>query len=574
MSDQISRLFRTLPGATDKLRIGVMLDGWELPASFAGVLEDVNGSNFAEVSLIILNEEEAPPAPSGGVSRYVRTLTDPARRRHALYSAYEALIQPRLPVAHDPLESLDVRPLLQGVPVLPVKPLRSRFVHRFPSEALERVRDARLDVILRFGFNVLRGEILEAARYGVWSFHHGDNEFYRGLPPGFWEMAEGNPVTGVILQRLSEELDAGLTLARANFMTHSVISVARNRYGPYWGGRHFVIQKLRELKRDGWAALQRRALPALSYRGRRVLYRRPTNLDVLSWGARRVLPHVIRKLRHRGLEQTWDIGLRRTPTPLFESGGLEAPFTYNRAPRGHFWADPCLAQENGTMYVFFEDFDFARDKGLIGVARVGEDGQMLEPRTVLECEHHLSYPCVFEHAGAWWMIPESAGIGVIELYRARQFPDRWERVQVMLEIAGLDTTVFQHGGRWWLITTPDIGEHHAAVTLLFSAPSLLGPWAQHPQSPISTDVRTARSAGPIIETKDRLLRVSQDCSDGYGRQLIFSEILELTPERYREERRRAVPPVRPGDTGMHSYGWCGQWEVIDAKRLARKREVY
>ena len=37
----------------------------------------------------------------------------------------------------------------------------------------------------------LRGEI---ARHGVWSYHHGDNRFYRGGPPGFWEVMEDQPV--------------------------------------------------------------------------------------------------------------------------------------------------------------------------------------------------------------------------------------------------------------------------------------------------------------------------------------------------------------------------------------------
>jgi hypothetical protein len=41
----------------------------------------------------------------------------------------------------------------------------------------------------------------------VWSYHHGDNEFYRGGPPHFWELYEKAPLSGVILQVLTEELD-------------------------------------------------------------------------------------------------------------------------------------------------------------------------------------------------------------------------------------------------------------------------------------------------------------------------------------------------------------------------------
>ena len=68
--------------------------------------------------------------------------------------------------------------------------------HRFPPGAIAALLSHDLDVILRFGFNILRGEVLTSARYGIWSFHHGDNEFYRGGPPLFWEVVEDNPCSG------------------------------------------------------------------------------------------------------------------------------------------------------------------------------------------------------------------------------------------------------------------------------------------------------------------------------------------------------------------------------------------
>ena len=570
MTDQISRLFRSLPGATaPPLRIGVLLDGFELPRVFRGVLEDIRASDFAQLALLIFNDEQPErPSPPGGVARYVRTLTDPRRRRHALFSAYEALLEPHFAIENDPLALVDCRDLLDDVPALHVMPERRGFVHRITGEAIERLRSERLDVLLRFGFNILRGEILEVARYGVWSYHHGDNEFYRGLPPAFWEMVEGNLVTGAVLQRLSEELDGGLVLAKANFMTDSVLSATRNRYGPYWGSRHFVIQKLRELRRDGWDAVLERAVSPAAYRGK--VYRRPSNFEVMRWGMRRVLPHAWRRFRERKLAVTWEIGLRRSARALYEPEASEPPFTFNAGPAGHFWADPCLCQHENTPYVFFEDYRAATQLGVIGVARVDESGRMLEPRTVLERPYHLSYPFVFQRGTEWYMIPETASAGVVELYVAVRFPDHWERLQTLLDVAGLDSTAFEHEGRWWMFTTPDIGRHHAAVTLLFSAEDLRGPWRQHPQSPISTDVRVARSAGPVIRDGSRLLRVSQNCAGGYGRNLVFSEIQELTPARYRERRLTEVFAPRPGDTGMHTYGRVGSWETIDTQHLTSR----
>lgn len=570
MTDQIARLFRSLPGGDPPLRIGVLLDGWRLPAAFRAVLEDIRASDFATLNLLVFNDEQSQPAPkTGGLARYLRTFADSKRRRHALYSAYEALAEPRLTTEPNPLAPVDCRDILDAVPTIHVVPERRGFVHRFPAPAIEQLRTARLDVLLRFGFGLLRGEVLDAACYGIWSYHHGDNEFYRGLPPGFWEMAEGNPVAGVVLQRLTEELDGGLVLAKANFMTDSAVSVARNRYGPYWGGRHFVIQKLLELRRDGWSAVSARAVPSVPYRGRRDPYRRPTNLDVLGWGMRRIVPHVWRRVRERGLAPTWEIGLRNSTRPLYEQPVGGAAFTFNTAPVGHFWADPCLTEDAAGLRVFFEDYDYATQRGVIAVSEVDRTGHMLEARTVLDLPYHLSYPFVFRYGGDWYMIPETASAGVIELYRATRFPNEWQRVQTLLDIAGLDSTVFEHEGKWWMFTTPDLGRHHAAITLLFSAETPLGPWIQHPVSPISSDVRVARSAGPVIRDGRRLLRVSQNCAGNYGRNVAFSEILELTPASYRERLLTEAFSPRPSDIGMHTYGRSGTWEVIDVQHLAR-----
>ena len=67
-----------------------------------------------------------------------------------------------------------------------------------------------LDVAIRFGFNVIRGGILDVARYGVWSYHHGDHREYRGSPAFFWEMYE---VMGAFVDRLIVQVGGGALAA-------------------------------------------------------------------------------------------------------------------------------------------------------------------------------------------------------------------------------------------------------------------------------------------------------------------------------------------------------------------------
>jgi hypothetical protein len=575
MATLLSSLFLSSPSGAPRLRVGVMVDSLELPRCFAAVLKDIQDSNFAELTVLIENTEAAQEVvpEASRLKKLARTITDPYRRRHALFSAYEGLLEPKLRYADDPLEEIDIGAWVAGVSVLKVAPLRSKFVHRFPEDALAALRSLKLDVIIRFGFNVLRGAVLTVARYGVWSYHHGDNEFYRGLPPGFWEMAEGNPLTGVILQHLTEALDAGHTLARAQFTTHSAISKARNCFGPYWGAEHFVIQKLMELHRDGWAAVLARAVPTPVYQGKRALYRRPTNTDVARWAATRVLPTIAKRIWVRRSVETWRIGIRQSKCPLYEDSSQSVPFRWIVSPKGHFWADPCVVQHQGSTHLFFEDYDYASAKGVIGCAEVFTDGTLGPPATVLERPYHLSYPLVFTHQGELYMIPETSAAGVIELYRAQEFPARWVRERTLIELPGLDSTPFYAQGQWWLLTTPLLGQHHAAVTLLFSAPELMGPWTHHPASPISTDVRVARSAGAVLVTPERLIRVSQDCATGYGQKVVFSEITQLTATHYAERPLAIAAPQLRHQTGMHTYSRAGMWEVIDGKWRLPTKEI-
>lgn len=110
--------------------------------------------------------------------------------------------------------------LWEGVPVVVTVPhRRGRWSEHFDPAVIARIRSWRPDVMLRFGFGIIRGEILEAAPLGVWSFHHDDELVYRGGPPCFWEVARGDPLAAATLQRLTDRLDGGIVLAKAWFAT-------------------------------------------------------------------------------------------------------------------------------------------------------------------------------------------------------------------------------------------------------------------------------------------------------------------------------------------------------------------
>ena len=213
-----------------------------------------------------------------------------------LWDRYVRSDERRNPDFATPFHPTDVHSLLAGARAIDVVPLRKGLVHRFNEADIAAVKRDSLDVILRFGFNILSGEILSAARYGVWSYHHGDNNKYRGGPAGFWEMYERNPLTGTILQILTDDLDGGQVIYRSYRATQSFESLLENRYWLYRKAIPFVARCLRRVYEHGPAGISAEAKAPVYTRR---LYRTPRNGQMLLFLMRAAYKVLIVRIQDR-----------------------------------------------------------------------------------------------------------------------------------------------------------------------------------------------------------------------------------------------------------------------------------
>ena len=553
------------------LRVGLLLDGPVLPRFNARIIKDLQASNFVDLALLVykrLSPVQTAKRPKSVPGRIARRLFDPKLRKHTLYELYVHFDNRRK--AHDyPLDNIDCSALLSSIDSIEVEPISGKFVHRFPTEALERITDKKLDVLIRFGFNILKGEILTAPRYGVWSYHHGDNEFYRGGPPLFWELYEGSPLSGVMLQVLTEELDAGIVLSKSLFATKPTLSVSENRFAPYWGSTDLVIRKLNELHQFGWDHLLQNVVPPAPYRGKRKIYRSPTNTDMARWLGPLLLKKALRRPFRRKSVQHWKIAVRLNSTPLFDetSDGSLQGFRWIEPHKGHFWADPFLLEQDGRRWIFLEDYVYARERGCIACAELSTDGNEISPASCLENpEHHYSYPYVFRDGSELFMIPESCDSGSIRLYRCEEFPHKWVFQATLLKGHFVDTSVWYHDGLWWMMTTRAEPNPRSSCLFLLYSERLVGDWHFHPANPISTDVRNNRGAGRIFWAVNRFIRPSQSCSPIYGYSFTLNEVTKLSTAEYSERPLKEFRPEAINMRAMHTYNWIPGVEIIDGAR--------
>lgn len=234
-----------------------------------------------------------------------------------------------------------------------------------------------------------------------------------------------------------------------------------------------------------------------------------------------------------------------------------------------YYADPFVVRHGGRRWMFVEEFPFATQKGILSVSEISPLGAVGTPRPFLELAHHLSYPFIFQHDGAYWLIPESSQAKRVEIYRAIEFPMRWEFVAVLVDgVEVSDATVVEHGGRLWMVGTVSGGGASTWDALhLWSADRLLGQWRHIGDGPALVDARSARPAGAFFRRGMELWRPAQDCGPGYGAALALARVDRLSEEGFAQTVMATIAPGGswPGK-GLHTLNWAAGIEVIDGAR--------
>jgi hypothetical protein len=541
-----------------KVRVGLLLDSLVLPAWAYEMLVTLQQSAYAEIALIVLNDSGEPKRRSF----FSRVL---GAWGTILYLAYCKLEAKVFAVDPDAFERRNAATLLRDVPVIRVKPHRTTYSDRIQDDDTAKIEKHTIDVFVRLGFRILRGKILRAARYGVWSYHHGDNDVNRGGPPGFWEVFHGHAVTGSILQILNEDLDNGTVLYRS-FSTTDRHSVRRNRNNFYWKSLSFLPRKLQELHAVGGTEFLRRVSSdnRLTFYSRR-LYVTPGNWEFAVLLTKHLVRTAARKARRVLFPDQWIL--------LFDlrDGLSQSLWRFKRIipPRDRFWADPHVVYRDGAYHIFIEEFLYKSGKAHISLIKMDEKGNYSEPKKVLDRPYHLSYPFVFEWNRDYYMIPESSANRSVEVYKCVAFPDKWEFCTTLMEnVTAVDATLLPHGRKWWLFT--NMREHGGAskwdeLFLFYADTPLSSNWTPHPGNPVVSDVRRSRPAGRIFEQGGQLYRPSQNSGGEYGYGLKINRIVALSETEYREEESSSIEPKWAADLrGIHTLSHANRLTVVDA----------
>ena len=439
-----------------------------------------------------------------------------------------------------------------------------------PAPLHARVSALRPDLVLLLGPQAWASALAEQAPWGCW---HVDASLtdprYAGLSL-LAPMMRGETATQMELV-LQGPTKAPIALAG---------SWGRTRTTSFLMQRKDAFRKLpplllRALHRvaAGHVPATRRSVAILQLQSSQSPLGRAAGLRALISALRGIARSLIGRLRNR---RDWMLVLRRGGTMLDPEAPVIGPHALLKAPRG-WWADPCVIAADGRTLVFVEEMaDPKIYKGTIACVEL-IDGGAHRLGIALDEPGHLSFPQPFLWQGQWYLTVESSYARRVSLYRATDFPLEWVRVRNL--ITGrvcVDPTLHHHEGHWYLFANvAESGNSTCDDLFLFVADSLEGPFRPHPAAPIVSDVRRARLAGRLFHHHGRLIRPAQDCAPGYGKAVVFNEVLELGPTVYRERvLSRLVPDWARRLDGCHTYNTDGDVEVLDVRGRPPADAVY
>lgn len=259
---------------------------------------------------------------------------------------------------------------------------------------------------------------------------------------------------------------------------------------------------------------------------------------------------------------------------ILRKGGIEG-FTHRWLPEEDFLcflADPFGIERHGMRHVFVEHYDYRSRHGTIQCLSYAGDGSLVDRRQVLAEPWHLSYPILFEVGGETYMLPEAHRSGGLTLYRAVEFPWRWEQAgAILLDHVPIDATPVFHDGVWWLFySTADRGEAGKTGALFAAwAEGIEGPWRPHAGNPIRLGADSSRPGGTPIVLDGSMVLPMQDCRDTYGGAIVPLSIHRLSPDRFEAEAGAAIAApsaFAPFDAGLHTLSAMGSATLVDVKR--------
>jgi predicted nucleotidyltransferase len=540
----------------DEIRFGIMCESLELRTWEIECLKKTLESGNSRLALIILPKRTS----AAQKETFFHQLSKYGGPSKLLYCLYERLfVGPKLrPVVFFP-------DILKEVQVLFYCQERvEKSFEFFHAEDIEKIKKANLDFILLLsGFAKIQEEILNAPRYGIWSYYHGDKKNLGRKPCAFWEIYFNEDAIGSVLYKLTPNPEDILILREGYFKINKN-SYPQNLHQILSESACFVSEVCQDIRNDlaGYifAPALRIKISGLGY---------PGNLRCLKVFFKIIINNIRSRFLNGFFTEQWNIGVINCPVDKFIEEKRQCPIRWLFSPKKtEYYADPFIFRFDNKNFILYEYYNFIKKMGNISAAVLEENCTREIKKNCLEKTHHVSYPFVFRNETEILMLAEEWRIKRLVLYKARNFPIKWEeKADLLNDVLAVDPIIFNYNNYWWLFFTQK-DKNPDSRLFVYYADNLLGPWKPHKKNPVKTHICSSRSAGNILFYKGNILRPAQDNSATYGGKVVLNRINRLSQDEFEEEPFLYIKPKRNDKfgEGIHTINISDEIIVIDGKR--------
>lgn len=530
------------------LRFGLMINGltveqWQYET--IKILID----NGMKLTLIIQKNDDTP-APS-----FFDKIRNYPYRRLIFRVWHRFIFKPRSKYP------TDLTKLTENIPTIFCTPIMKGISSYFEDIDIQEIKNQNLDFILRFGFNIIRGEILNAAKYGIWSFHHDDERIIRGGPPGFWEFMRKIPNNGIILQRLTNSLDKGIILKRLNFKT-ILHSYKANLDQIYFGGEILPLQVCKDLINSGELKEEASTSDA-------EIIHPPMNMKMMQYFMKSFYRRIAFHIHDLFRQEDWNVGFCNCSIEEFidtdNKENIDIQW-FSKPKKNCYFADPFIIKTKKDIYIFFEWYSYFKGKADLAVALKSENFKKYHKIT--NFKEHRSYPYLYEYEGNIYCMPESNETNKVVLYRFNEEKLTLEEDCILLEgFPIVDATLYHYDNKWFMFLVNQRKSHTHLE--LYHSDSIKGPYFPHENNPVMVDCSKARPAGNIFNYEGKIIRPSQNCTNHYGQSITLEEIELLNTKQFLTKPFGTIQPIKNSDynKGIHTINSVDNITVFDGKRF-------
>lgn len=386
-----------------------------------------------------------------------------------------------------------------------------------PNEVLEIIKNQGIELILKFGMGLLKVPT-ELKDIPILSYHHGDPTFYRGRPAVFYEMFNKENSVGIIVQRLTNILDAGTVLAFAEVQV-TPYSYQKTIKNVYTTSKYLLKQAILSCINDN----------TIPITATKKIYKFPSNTTVVKLILKLGLSFFRKIFLMSFYDRYWQIAISNQAIDFFSENKL------------YIGNSRILEESNDYLFLadpfFCMQGKYLRCEGMSKRTGLGELVQIPmysnEEIELVMRGPHLSYPISYIENNIEYLIPEMSALLKQEKFKIEN--GAIVNSQILYEFNGMaikDPTILIQNSHSYCFFSE--GKTANFVLHLWVDEEKQGKFKPHPLSPICISPSNARMGGNIISSENGLFRFGQCCNSTYGEAITIMKIDTLSPTHYSE----------------------------------------